>query len=397
MGKFIDKIKSKRYTISLFITVLGLLGLISGTSYAILKGRTISTNEQIIKAGSVELRLTENFNNIDEGVSTMKDVDGLLQETVYEFTVSNIGSVAAKYDLKLLNEAPSGQTALSDEYIRLGLEVNGKEMGPMGLSKVNNIIDSNTINEGELIRYKLRLWFDKNKLSELTSNSKKAYLKLKIDAKQAEYIEKEKILVSLDADGGTIPSGQDWTGSGATVIKRIASGSTYGNLPVPTKTGYTFKGWNGKNLIKIDNHNVSFENAYYKDNIPTPKYELNASTDYTLSFNYKVNNASNGIYASVGYGSTSFQRDIKSSNAYSDTGRLVLTFTTPASFDYNPSYVAFRLVRMSSTGTADVDISNVQLESGSTATNYEPYYVTENTKMEQTTNHTLKAVWEANS
>ena len=183
------KLKNKRYTISLLVTVLGLIGLISGTSYAILKGSTNATNEQVIKTGSVELKLTENFHGINVGVPTMSDVDGLLQDDVYNFTVTNIGTVSAKYDLKLINEAPSGQTALSSEYVRLGLEVNGQEMGPMGLTNVNSIIDSNTIAEGEIVRYKLRLWFDNSKTSELTGNTDKVYLKLKVEAKQAEYKE----------------------------------------------------------------------------------------------------------------------------------------------------------------------------------------------------------------
>ncbi len=184
-----ERLKNKRYVISLFVTVIGLIALISGTSYAILKGSTTSTNEQVIKAGSVELKLTENYDSIDNGVSVMKDVDGLLQETVYEFTVTNIGSVSAKYDLKLLNEAPSGQTALDDQYIRLGLEVNGQEMGPMGLSKVNNVIDSNTIAENEVIRYKLRVWLDKSKQSEIEEvQNNKAYLSLKVEAEQSEYV-----------------------------------------------------------------------------------------------------------------------------------------------------------------------------------------------------------------
>ena len=191
MKKFMNKLKNKRYTISLLVTVLGLIGLISGTSYAILKGSTSASSEQVIKSGSVELKLTENFNSIDETVSTMSDVDGLLQDDVYNFTVTNIGTVSAKYDLKLMNEAPSGQTALSSEYVRLGLEVNGQEMGPMGLTNVNSIIDSNTIGKGEIIRYKLRLWFDNSKTSELTGNTNKAYLKLKVEAKQAEYKEYE--------------------------------------------------------------------------------------------------------------------------------------------------------------------------------------------------------------
>ena len=189
MKKFMNKLKNKRYTISLLVTVLGLIGLISGTSYAILKGSTSASSVQIIKSGSVELKLTENFDNIDTGVSTMSDVDGLLQDDVYNFTISNIGTVSAKYDLKLVNEAPSGQTALSDEYVRVGLEVNGQEMGPMGLTNVNNIIDSTTIEDGEIVRYKLRVWFDESKTSELTGNTNKVYLKLKIEAKQAEYKE----------------------------------------------------------------------------------------------------------------------------------------------------------------------------------------------------------------
>ena len=181
----------KKYIISLFITVFGLFTLVSGTSYAILRGNTVSTNEQVIRAGSVEVQLTESFNTLETGASILKDTEGLQQETVYEFTVKNIGSVAAKYDLNLTNTAPSGQTALSDEYIRIGLEVNGQEMGPMGLSNVNNVIDSNTINENEIIRYKMRVWLDKSKKTQIQSNStKKAYLKLNIEAKQAEYTPK---------------------------------------------------------------------------------------------------------------------------------------------------------------------------------------------------------------
>ncbi len=179
---------SKRYIVSLFITIFGLFFLASGTSYAILKGNSMSNNIQVVKAGSVELELNEKYDSLETGFSIMKDTQGLQQETVYEFTITNIGSAPAKYDLKLLNTAPSGQTALSDEYIRIGLEVNGEEMGPMGLSNVDNVIDSNTINNDEVIRYKMRVWLDKTKTSQIqANNTKKAYLSLKVEAKQSEY------------------------------------------------------------------------------------------------------------------------------------------------------------------------------------------------------------------
>lgn len=273
--------RDKRYIISLFVTVVGFFALVTGTSYAILRGSTVSVNEQVITAGSVELKLTENFNSIENGASVMKDADGLLQETVYEFSVTNIGSVAAKYDLKLLNEAPSGQTALDDEYIRLGLEVNGQEMGPMGLSKVDSVIDSNTIYENEVIRYKLRVWLDKSKASEIEADStKKAYLSLKVDAKQAEYTEK-KVLVNLNANGGTIPAGNDWSGTGNTAKKELLAESTYGNLPIPTRTGYTFAGWT---VVSEDYQQIEYLQSSGNQYIDTglqPTNTLSADIVYT--------------------------------------------------------------------------------------------------------------------
>ena len=120
-------INKKRYIISLSVIVIGLIALISGTSYAILSGTSQSTHEQIIRAGSVELRLTENYENIDKGMYALPDEDGLLQEEFYEFTISNIGSTSAKYDLKLLNNEEEANK-LSDEYIKVELE--GASGGP---------------------------------------------------------------------------------------------------------------------------------------------------------------------------------------------------------------------------------------------------------------------------
>ena len=45
---------------------------------------------------------------------------------------------------------------------------------------------------------------------------------------------------------------------------------------------------------------------------------------------------------------------------------------------------------------ARVIISNIQLEENSTATAYEPYYITSSTEVVQNQNHTLTAIWETN-
>lgn len=39
-------------------------------------------------------------------------------------------------------------------------------------------------------------------------------------------------------------------------------------------------------------------------------------------------------------------------------------------------------------------ISNIQLENGTVATKYEPYYITSSTEVVQNQNHTLTAIWE---
>ena len=180
------KITNKQL-LSFIIVLIGILSLFGGTSYAILRGSTSSANEQVIKTGSIKLKLTENFESIDKKIMAMSDSDGLLLSDFYEFNIKNIGDSAAKYDLKLVNEVPSDFTGnlLSSEYIRIGLEINGEEYGPMGLSDVNNIIDENIIYPNEIIRYKLRIWLDDSQVDQLaTMSDYKSFFKLGVEAEQ---------------------------------------------------------------------------------------------------------------------------------------------------------------------------------------------------------------------
>ena len=51
--------------------------------------------------------------------------------------------------------------------------------------------------------------------------------------------------LTANSNGGTIPATTGWTVAtgGATATKNVTYDSTYGTLPQPTRTGYTFKGW----------------------------------------------------------------------------------------------------------------------------------------------------------
>ena len=176
-----------KYIVSLSIVLIGILSLISGTSYAILKGNTSDTKEQVIKTGKIELTLTESYDNINKKITVMSDEDGLLQEETYDFNIKNTGDAPAKYDLKLINEVPSTYTGkvLDTKYIKIGLEINGTEYGPMSLEKVKNIIDSDIIYKKEMINFKMRIWLDKTKEKDIENlEDYKAFLKLKIEAVQ---------------------------------------------------------------------------------------------------------------------------------------------------------------------------------------------------------------------
>ncbi len=232
----------------------------------------------------------------------------------------------------------------------------------------------------------------KNKERSIDSQLEKIKLSYEKDVGNESQIYAEESLkrtVTFDPNGGTVTP----------TSKVVKLGETYGELPTPTRDGYTFKGWNGKNLVNIQDQNISFNNNYYKDTTSSPKYTLKPDTTYIMSFDYKVNSSTNNIYDSVGYGISTFQKDISSTlGNYSNSGRKTDSFTTPSSFLYSPPYIWFRFVRMSTPGDANVDISNVQLEEGSTATEYEPYYVTSSTKVTQNNNdrYVLTAIWEPN-
>ena len=196
----------------LIVTVLGLLFIASGTSYAILNGRISSENEQIIKAGNVTIALSEHYEEIDKKVSMLRDEEGLLQEDVYNFTIKNIGDITAKYDIKLINKVPSSYSGpiVEDKYVKVGLEINGEEHGPFTLEEVNNILDSGIITKNELIEYNLRIWLDAEYEDEILAlEGAKNYYKIKVEAeqreKELEYGKKEVFNYTGDVQEYTVP------------------------------------------------------------------------------------------------------------------------------------------------------------------------------------------------
>ena len=198
---------SKKMRLSVVSFGLGLIALcliLVGQSYAIFSGTTTDTKEQIVKLGNLEVVLNEPSTGIDLGLSSMSDVEGLLQEDVYSFSVENTGSADAKYRLLLVDDEASVAsytgTLLDKGLIKLGLEVNGEEKGPYTLSELNTLLNEKELKSKRKDSYKLRLWLSEGvNLDEIAEQ--KVFLKLKLEAEQ--YF--SEIAGNLDNSGANKP------------------------------------------------------------------------------------------------------------------------------------------------------------------------------------------------
>ena len=190
MNKLKKIVKNKKFvfTVCLVVTTLGLLFIVSGTSYALLSGSSSSGNEQIIKTGDVTIALTESYDEIGNKISVLPDSEGLLEEDVYNFNIKNLGDATARYDIKLVNEVPSSYSGptIDDKYVKVGLEINGEEHGPFTLEEAENILDSGIIYKNELIEYNLRIWLSEDYEEEILEiDGAKAYFKIEVEAEQS--------------------------------------------------------------------------------------------------------------------------------------------------------------------------------------------------------------------
>lgn len=224
---------------------------------------------------------------------------------------------------------------------------------------------------------------------------------------------KRKYVVTFDPNGGTID----------TTSKEVSYHDAYGELPVPTREGYTFKGWNGKNIIdKSQSTKEAIRSetpiSTWADTIFNNDWVVNnIKPDTRYSVSYDVEGISVPEYDSQFSGNLGLllYSNISGNPArylMSGNGKFIAvgehyhygnTFTaTPSNVNLPESNYTIRVYTnrylKDNVGIfSTVIFSNIQLELGDTPTEYEPYYITSSTKVVQDKNHTLKAIWEANS
>lgn len=175
--------------------------------------------------------------------------------------------------------------------------------------------------------------------------------------------------------------------------KRVVTGNAYGNLPTPIREGYIFKGWNGKNkfnkedYLNLENFDIVPGNSYHSARIT-----LKPNTSYKISIKrYNNFDGTNNGYLLID--------DTPGANAHwTAVAHPTMPNSSSTNFGYTTSndgllYIGYLYVTQNNLNNI-WENTDIQIEEGSTATDYEPYYVTSETTVTQEQNHTLTAIWE---
>ena len=172
--------EKKGIKISIILTLIGVVSLVTGITFAIYENTINAGKSQVIKTGVVNFTLTESTNGLVlDNLQELTDYEGMAQETFYEFTIKNTGNTITDYEISLVDKPNSSYTGtiLNEKYIKVGLLKNNSEEIIVNLKEVNRLIDKVTLDVDKSANYKLRLWLD---LKDITDEAKEALVGQKI-------------------------------------------------------------------------------------------------------------------------------------------------------------------------------------------------------------------------
>ena len=182
--------EKKGIKISIILTLIGVVSLVTGITFAIYENTINAGKSQVIKTWVVNFTLTESTNGLVlDNLQELTDYEGMAQETFYEFTIKNTGNTITDYEISLVDKPNSSYTGtiLNEKYIKVGLLKNNSKEIIVNLKDVNRLIDKVTLDVEDTVNYKLRLWLD---FGDLEDEAKEAlvgqqiFLALKINGIQ---------------------------------------------------------------------------------------------------------------------------------------------------------------------------------------------------------------------
>ena len=175
-----DKINSQRKKLIIAITLLIIIILGLGITYAWLIQIVNGEKIQSMRVGTFRFSLTEeNSLTINSG-EFLKDSDGLNQEG-FKFTVQNVGKGYGSYSVYLDDDSiSSGQTRIDDKFIRYSLGINADTTGtPTNLT--SRKIYSGRLDASKKDTFVLRLWLNPAVNGDIGGQVFKAKLRVEVN------------------------------------------------------------------------------------------------------------------------------------------------------------------------------------------------------------------------
>ena len=264
---------------------------------------------------------------------------------------------------------------------------------------------TNTTNEAKY----LSLWYYSGMSGSSTTLSWNGGKSFKIDANQVGKLTltanwtANTYTVTANANGGTIPTTSGWTvASGSKIAtKTVTYDSTYGTLPTPKRTGYTFAGWS-KNMF---NPNLTYGYSSCTRNGETFTFDTGSKNSSSLFFEVQCWNNTKYLSSVYSNSSTGICSGIFNKNGSITQLRFKYNGNNAdACFHYDVSdlpdgkYVI--QVNITTMQMNKIVIKNVMIEqnANNTRTSYvsSSTHVSSDTKVNDPFNRTLFAEWTPN-
>ena len=372
------------------ILILGifiLMALAIGITYAYFSAKIIGSETEstlVFDAGTLSI-------NLDGGNTLNGDkmIPGDEPFSTKKFTVigNNNSNGYMPYSVNLVideNTYSTNAISYTLELVTAETDNNGEPIENRKNTPINytDIIGSGYFTKGSNIKhtYILKTYFLDTHTDQSSDMRAIFNAHIEITGNRAS---KNKVTVTFDADGGELE----------TTSKEAVIGSAYGELPIPTKEGYEFLGWNGKNLFKeyLIGQGINYGNGNAVNSSACSRSDF-INVDFTNN-NYYINELNIDFNSCVFYYNENKQYLGRTNGAYRSfillDGSISATSATLGSIKY------MRLSQCSddSSKIKMVKKLHTQIEEGSEATEYEPYFIDKYTKVAQYENHTLKAIW----
>ena len=414
------KDRNKIYYRLLLIAAI-IIPVVIGFSYAYFLAVVNITNDQpTVIQGTVVSNINFELQTENNGYINASEIIPLTQEQIEDYAevgtfkvVTGTNPYVISYNLSLTNISISAElknqyfkwrlicTSCASDDISKNAEGNFANVTGTDMTLKNNILIPSNSND----EYKLMIWLEESNSDQTNTINKTFTAKVKAEAELIN----QGITVTFDANGGTT----------ALASKVVAYGQPYNTLPTPTREGYTFKGWNGRNYYNASD-TVNVQNGITKDSNDWIIVNTSTGARYYSYFTHNLDIIENTTYTIV----------TEIGNISNLTGPFFVTSQNDLSTQFNTLiYDNNQLTNMENTiniynmtskdnvsldvgirtfyynvyhdtkGILTFRISVLDVDNSLTENNfeYEPYYITSSTNVVQNTNHTLKAIWEANS